>query len=77
MNISRWEGGTNWNPNTREALAPLALWVGSVAYSARLAELWDEKPFRGFGDGRSHVEGGGASRIRSSLKISSLRDLRG
>lgn len=77
MNISRWEGEINWNSNTREALAPLALWAGPVAYAARLAELWDEKPFRGFGGGRSHVEGGGVSRIRSSLKISSLRDLKG
>lgn len=68
--LSTWEGSKDWSPPTREALAPLGLWVGPVAFASRLALLMDEVPFRGFGGGRSHVEGGGASKIRSSKRIS-------
>ncbi len=31
--------------------------------------MMDKVPFRGFGGGRSQVEGGGASKIRSSERI--------
>lgn len=68
--LSTWEGGKDWSPHAREALAPLGLWAGPVAFASRLAFLMDEVPFRGFGGGRSQVEGGGASLIRSSERIS-------
>jgi glucosamine--fructose-6-phosphate aminotransferase (isomerizing) len=68
--LSTWEGGKDWPTHTREALAPLGLWVGPVAFASRLAFLMDEVPFRGFGGGRSQVEGGGANLIRSSERIS-------
>ena len=67
--LSTWEGGKDWTPHAREALAPLGLWVGPVAFASQLALLTDEVPFRGFGGGRSHVEGGGPSKIRSSERI--------
>jgi len=67
--LSTWEGGKGWSPFAREALAPLGLWIGPVAFASRLAFMMDEVPFRGFGGGRSHVEGGGASLIRSSARI--------
>jgi glucosamine--fructose-6-phosphate aminotransferase (isomerizing) len=67
--LSAWEGGKDWTPQAREALAPLGLWVGPVALASQLAILKDEVPFRGFGGGRSHVEGGGPSKIRSSERI--------
>ena len=68
--LSTWVGCNDWSPFVREALAPLGLWVGPVAFASRLAFLMDEEPFRGFGGGRSHVEGGGANLIRSSERIS-------
>jgi glucosamine--fructose-6-phosphate aminotransferase (isomerizing) len=67
--LSTWEGGEDWPPHARETLAPLGLWVGPVALASQLASLKDEVPFRGFGGGRSHVEGGGPSKIRSSVRI--------
>jgi glucosamine--fructose-6-phosphate aminotransferase (isomerizing) len=76
IHISHWEGKTEWDLNTREALAPLGIWVGPVAFAARIAEMMDESPFRGFCGGRSQLEGGGPSRIRSSSRINSIRDLR-
>jgi hypothetical protein len=68
--VSTWQGGVNCSPHAREALAPLGLWVGPVAFASRLALLTDEEPFRGFMGGRSHDEGGGASKIRSSERVS-------
>lgn len=64
--VSRWQGGKDWSREEREALAPLALWVGPVAFAQRLMAERRAEPFRGFGGGRSAAEGGGASRIRSS-----------
>jgi hypothetical protein len=72
--ITRWEGSVNWSADVREATAPLALWPGPTALAVKLAENFGEEPFRGFGGGRSAVEGGGASRIRSSEKFSRLRN---
>jgi glucosamine--fructose-6-phosphate aminotransferase (isomerizing) len=68
--VSAWKGGKDWSPHAREALAPLGLWVGPVAFASRVALLLNEQPFRGFGGGRSRIEGGGASRIRSSERVS-------
>jgi len=75
IHVSRWEGRDGWSPKAREALAPLVIWAGPVALAASISEKFGEEPFRGFGGGRSAVEGGGASRIRSSEKLSELRDL--
>ena len=74
VNIDLWEGLGHWNQGAREALAPLGLWAGAASCAASLAEQLDEKPFRGFGGGRSHVEGGGVSQVRSSFKLTSFRD---
>jgi glucosamine--fructose-6-phosphate aminotransferase (isomerizing) len=75
--ISRWEGWKGLERIMREAISPLVLWVGPVAYAAKLAEILGEQSFRGFGGGRSREEGGGLSRIRSSDRIKSLEDLIG
>jgi glucosamine--fructose-6-phosphate aminotransferase (isomerizing) len=75
VQVSRWRGGAGWSREAREALAPLVLWAGPAAFAAGLSEVLEETPFRGFGGGRSAVEGGGASRIRSSKRFSMLRDL--
>ena len=75
IHVSRWEGRKGWSSKAREALAPLGIWAGPVALAARISEKCGEEPFRGFGGGRSAVEGGGASRIRSSERLSELRDL--
>jgi glucosamine--fructose-6-phosphate aminotransferase (isomerizing) len=61
-----WEGLPIW---VREALSPLALWVGPSAFAAALADRLGEQPFRGFRGGRSAREGGGASRIRTSKRV--------
>jgi len=53
----------------REALSPLALWVGPSTFAATLAGRLGEEPFRGFRGGRSVEEGGGASRIRTSKRL--------
>lgn len=66
LHSSRWLGGKNWPREEREALAPLALWIGPVAFAQRLMAARQAEPFRGFRGGRSAIEGGGASRIRSS-----------
>ena len=68
--VSSWHGGDDWSPDGREALAPLGLWAGPVAYASHRAEIIGEHPFRGFSGGRSHQEGGGISRIRSSTRVS-------
>lgn len=52
-----------------EICAPLALWAGPFGYAARRTELQSEIPFRDFGGGRDWVEGGGASKIRSSERL--------
>lgn len=75
--VSRWGGWPGLNKITREAISPLLLWVGPTAYAAKLAEILGEEPFRGFGGGRSEVEGGGVSRIRSSARVESLNELIG
>ncbi len=69
LTVSRWEGLPEWSSSAREALSPLALWPGPVAFAGRMAERLGEKPFRDFGGGRSMQEGGGASRIRSSTRL--------
>jgi glucosamine--fructose-6-phosphate aminotransferase (isomerizing) len=74
IQVSRWKGSSDWSSRAREALAPLALWPGPVAFASAISEGLGEKPFRGFGGGRSVVEGGGVSRIRSSERIVDLRD---
>jgi hypothetical protein len=58
----------------REALSPLALWVGPAAFASRCATQLGEEAFRGFGGGRSVEEGGGASRIRSSQRMRGPED---
>jgi glucosamine--fructose-6-phosphate aminotransferase (isomerizing) len=67
--LSAWDGSAEWSHTAREAVAPLGLWVGPVAYATRKAELLEERPFRDFSGGRSRQEGGGASRIRTSQRI--------
>lgn len=67
--MSRWQGHARWTPSMREALSPLALWVGPAIFASRCAAQLGEAAFRGFGGGRSAEEGGGASRIRSSLRL--------
>jgi glucosamine--fructose-6-phosphate aminotransferase (isomerizing) len=74
VNFDLWEGLGHWRQCAREALAPLGLWAGATSCAASLAQQLGEEPFRSFSGGRSHVEGGGASRIRSSFQFTSLRD---
>jgi glucosamine--fructose-6-phosphate aminotransferase (isomerizing) len=69
VEVSRWPGAPAFGLFAREALSPLALWAGPVAFAAQLADALGELPFRGFGGGRSREEGGGPSRIRSSRRI--------
>jgi glucosamine--fructose-6-phosphate aminotransferase (isomerizing) len=69
MIVSRWLGAPSWSGDLREALSPLALWPGPVAYAEKRRELLGERPFRGFTGGRSREEGGGASRIRTSRRL--------
>jgi glucosamine--fructose-6-phosphate aminotransferase (isomerizing) len=66
LHVTRWTGGQGWSRQEREALAPLALWAGPAAFAQRLMTRRGAVPFRDFGAGRSVVEGGGASRIRTS-----------
>ncbi|MCK4960916.1 MAG: SIS domain-containing protein [Anaerolineales bacterium] len=73
--ISSWHGGDDWSPYGREALAPLGLWAGPVAYASHRAEIIGEQPFRSFGGGRNCQEGGGISRIRSSARVSPVEIL--
>ncbi len=69
---SVWRYGPD---SLREDLSPLTLWAGPVAYANSLMDRIGERPFRGFDGGRSRAEGGGASRIRSSAQLQSLKDL--
>jgi len=69
---SQWRHGSDW---LREDLSPLALWAGPVAYANSLMGRIGERPFRGFGGGRSPEEGGGASRTQSSEQLHSIEDL--
>ena len=55
--------------STREAFAPLLYSVPLLCLASERANLLQEKPYRGFGGGRSRVEGGGASRIQSSALL--------
>jgi glucosamine--fructose-6-phosphate aminotransferase (isomerizing) len=75
--VSQWQGGKDWSASAREALAPLALWPGPVGFAVKLADKLGQEPFRGFSGGRSPEEGGGASRIRSSLRWSRFDELNG
>jgi glucosamine--fructose-6-phosphate aminotransferase (isomerizing) len=72
--LSRWRGNPRWKSAIREAVSPLALWAGPSAFASRRAAMLDETAFRGFGGGRSVEEGGGASRIRSSLRLRNQQD---
>lgn len=67
---SEWGGGKDWSPMEREVLAPLALWAAPCAYASARSEMLAAEPFRGFRGGRDRREGGGASRIRSSKRLS-------
>ena len=69
---SDWRYGSD---SLREDLSPLALWAGPVAYANSLMDRIGEGPFRGFGGGRGRAEEEGASRIRSSAQLGSLKDL--
>lgn len=71
---SSWRGAPGWPARLSEALSPLGLWVGPTAYAARRQALRQEQPYRGFGGGRSRAEGGGASRIRSSERMTRAPD---
>lgn len=73
--VSRWKGWSGLERSIREAISPLFLWAGPVAFAAELAEILGEQPFRGFGGGRSKLEGGGISRIRSSERVHSIEEL--
>jgi glucosamine--fructose-6-phosphate aminotransferase (isomerizing) len=73
--VSRWEGWSGLGQKDRESVSPLFLWVGPTAFAAKLAEILGEVPFRGFEGGRSVVEGGGISRIRSSQRVESVNEL--
>jgi glucosamine--fructose-6-phosphate aminotransferase (isomerizing) len=66
VQVSTWFSDSTWPSVMRGALSPMVLWVGPVVSASRRAMLLGEESFRGFGGGRSRVEGGGASRIRSS-----------
>jgi glucosamine--fructose-6-phosphate aminotransferase (isomerizing) len=68
--VSRWSGHPGWSASMRETLSPLALWPGPAVFAGAKAAQLGEEPFRGFGGGRSTEEGGGASRIRSSARLS-------
>jgi glucosamine--fructose-6-phosphate aminotransferase (isomerizing) len=70
----QWGGSKQWRPGVREALAPLVLWTGATSCAVKIAERLNEEPFRGFKGGRSQMEGGGVSRIRSSFRYTSTRD---
>ena len=59
----------------REDLAALALWAGPVAYADAMMERLEAEPFRGFRGGRSRAEGGGPSRIRSSVRLNHWSEL--
>jgi glucosamine--fructose-6-phosphate aminotransferase (isomerizing) len=50
----------------REAFAPLILCLPLMCFASERARVLKESPYRGFGGGRSQLEGGGASRIQSS-----------
>ncbi len=71
--VSRWK--LEQLPDTwlREPLSPLGLWVGPVALADAISERLDERPFRGFGGGRSTEQGGGVNQIQSSRRIASLK----
>ena len=73
--VSRWLGDPRWPGSMREVLSPLALWPGPVSYASCRASQLGEKPFRDFGGGRSAREGGGVSRIRSSLRWRDVGDV--
>ena len=69
---SEWSVGPDW---LREDLSPLVLWAGPVKYANSLMDRLGERPFRDFTGGRDRSEGGGASRIRSSAQLHSLKEL--
>lgn len=73
--VSRWKAVQGWPGWLREGLSPLALWIGPVALADELASRTGERPLRGFGGGRAREEGGGPSRIRSSRRLASLKEL--
>ncbi len=67
--VSQWEGDGQMRAGLAEMLSPLALWIAPLAYAWERADILQERPFRGFGGGRSREGGGGASRIRTSARL--------
>lgn len=72
--VSRWHAADDRDWRMHELLAPLVLWGGPAVFAETRARLSRALPFRAFGGGRAPAEGGGASRIRSSLRLT-LEDL--
>ncbi len=64
----RWDILGPEHGELNEILAPIVLWAGPSAYASRRTEMMNEIPFRNFEGGRNRKEGGGASRIRSSVR---------
>ncbi len=54
----------------RECFSPLLTCLPALLFAAYRAEVIGESYFRGFGGGRSAQDGGGISRIRTSVRIS-------
>jgi glutamine---fructose-6-phosphate transaminase (isomerizing) len=65
--VSRW-APPSVAKKLAELICPWVLWIGPTFYAAYLAKKLGEKAFRNFEGGRSSMEGGGASRIRSSVR---------
>lgn len=72
--ISQWNGLNGNTDMENDIYSPLVLWVGPFVFADRSMLILDEKPFRDFSGGRSSIEGGGASRIRSSWRIETRGD---
>jgi glucosamine--fructose-6-phosphate aminotransferase (isomerizing) len=67
--ISRPAGIFTLPDGGREMFSPLVTVIPGMLLAATRAEQLGEPFFRGFGGGRSIVEGGGASRIRTSQML--------
>ncbi len=55
-----------------EVFSPLVLWIPGALLAAHRSALLQEPFFRAFGGGRNVEEGGGASRIRTSVRWTEL-----
>ena len=73
--LSEWEPSVSMPDWLRESLAPLVLWAGPLMFADQWMTRIGQEPFRGFGGGRSHDQGGGISRIRNSAQLSSIAEL--